>query len=322
MKKFIAKVILLFFLVFANVALINYIYINRTENSDIDNIKKFFIMPDQITICNLGSSHGEYDYNYCDWDKKYKCFNFGLSAQSLSYDYRLLKYYGDRINKGTVVFITVSYFILFGKDETEVAYFDSMNRRYYSILPDTLIKKYDFSTDVMVHYFPSLSVIPTEMIKRIIYPPLPVLEDRWKRNVDSIDLVKDANNAFCRHLLIDKLDSNGHRIKNKEEINALNDIITFCQKKGAIPILITPPYLAEYTDLVKTDKTFYSDFYSIVHEISNKTGTDYYDYALDKRFANQHAWFMNADHLNEEGARHFVNILMKDIVLKRGYISS
>ena len=100
MKKFIAKVLLLFFLVFANVALINFIYINRTKNSDIDNIKKFFTMPDQIQICNLGSSHGEYGYNYCDWDKKYKCFNFGLSSQSLSYDYRLLKYYGDRINKG------------------------------------------------------------------------------------------------------------------------------------------------------------------------------------------------------------------------------
>lgn len=319
MKRFLAKVLLLFFLVFASVALINFIYVNRTKNSNIDNIKKFNIMPDQIQICNLGSSHGEYGYNYCDWDKKYKCFNFGLSSQSLSYDYRLLKYYGDHINKGTIVFITVSYFILFGKDETECAYFDSMNRRYYSILPDKLIKKYDFSTDVMINYFPSLSVLPTVMIKSIISGP-PFLDDRWKNNTDSIDLAKDANSAFERHLLVDKLDSNGNRIENKKEINALNDIIVFCQKKGAIPILITPPFLAEYTDLVKTDKTFYSDFYSIVHEISNRTGTDYYDFALDKRFANQHAWFMNADHLNEEGARNFVNILMKDIVLKRGYI--
>lgn len=40
----------------------------------------------------------------------------------------------------------------------------------------------------------------------------------------------------------------------------------------------------------------------------------YCDYAFDERFMNNYKWFMNADHLNKEGARQFVNILMDEVV--------
>ncbi len=305
-------------LVSAVVGLINVAYI-KMDVSDNDDTNKFATMPAHIQICNFGSSHGLYGFNYEDFDDRYECFNFGLASQYLSYDYRLLKYYQRHIRKGTIVFLPVSYFSLFGKSEEEGKEFLAKNKRYYKVLSKEFIKEYDVFLDFGVNVCPSLLANPIDVIKTLIGKSSNSREKTWKQNATEVNLKKDAEKACKRHLSTDKLDDTGHRILNQEELTALCDMIKLCREKGAIPILITTPLLDAYLKEVEKDQTFFAEFYSLMNEIAEETGTEYYDYAFDARFVKRYDWFMNSDHLNKEGARQFVDILIKEIVYSKGY---
>lgn len=296
---------------------INFIYV-KWHKADSNQINKFGSIPDTIQICNLGSSHGLRGFNYEDLENDYNCFNFGLSSQFLSYEYRLFQYYGDHIDDGTVVFFPISYFSLFGADETSRYNFASKNRRYYSILPASLMKEYDYITDIYVRYLPALIADPGDLIKTLLGKSIDANDESWQKVATDIDVNKDAEAAFYRH--IEECNDDGNRTENQEEIDALYALIKGCQEKKAIPVLITTPYLHEYTDAVKEKaEGFYDQFYSIIDQVVRDTGVEYYDYAFDERFVNEYSWFSNSDHLNKEGARNFVDILMQEIVYARGY---
>ncbi|MBQ7666042.1 MAG: hypothetical protein IJS42_04940, partial [Synergistaceae bacterium] len=145
MKKFLVKLCMFIFILSAIILSLSWLYTPFllkdlcTEN--------FRDMPERIQICNLGSSHGECSFYYDGVSNKFSCFNFGLSAQTLMYDYRILQHYVNHINEGGIVFIVISYFSFFGGPETEAENFIAWNNRYYTILPSRLIKNYDFITD-------------------------------------------------------------------------------------------------------------------------------------------------------------------------------
>ena len=219
-----------------------------------------------------------------------------------------------------VVFITISYFSLFGKGETVDEDFASKNRRYYSILPASLIKEYDEKTDVYVRYLPVLSVDTGVLVMTLLGKNREDNTDTyWQGIASDIDVEENAKAAYVRHIEKNKFDNNGKRIVNTEEVQALYDLINSCKEKGAIPILITTPYLHEYTDEVKKSDGFYDQFYSIIDQVISDTGVEYYNYAFDERFSDKYTWFVNSDHLNKEGARKFVDIIMEEIVKEKGY---
>ena len=312
MRRFLKKVVT-FFLVISIVTLsVNYIYM-KLDKSDSSDVNKFADIPSDIKVCNFGSSHGLYGFNYEDV-KDVECFNFGLSAQYLSYDKRLFEEYKDNIDGGAVVFLPVSYFSLFGKSELTEDVFEEKNRRYYRILPPELIKEYDWETDIYMNDLPSLTA-DTKLFRVLLGRPVDDGSGVWFKTVWEIDVAEDAKGAYERHIVTDKFDENGKRIVNEEEVDALVYLIEACKEKGATPILITTPFLKEYTDAVSgNDEEFYSEFYGLVNEIVEQTGVDYYDYAFDERFVKNYDWFMNSDYLNKEGARQFVNILMSEVV--------
>ena len=64
------------------------------------------------------------------------------------------------------------------------------------------------------------------------------------------------------------------------------------------------------------DTDFYQNFYQVIDEIVNSTEVEFYDYSSDKRFKDNYDLFMNGDHLNEEGAKKFVDVLMKEVFIK------
>lgn len=283
---------------------------------------KFALIPDRIQICNFGSSHGMFGFNYENLENDYDCFNFGLMGQSLSYDYRLFQYYGDHIDNGAVVFIPVSYFSLFGIDETSLEGFAPKNRRYYSILPASLIKDYDSITDIYVSYLPALVTDTGDLVKTLLGKSRTSIDGSGQKVATDIDVSKNAKATFNIHIGNNQrfYNDNGNRIVNQEEIDALYALIKGCQEKGTIPILITTPYLHEYTDEVKENtENFYDQFYSLVDQVSKDTGVEYYDYAFDERFSSEYSWFKDCDHLNKEGAKIFVDILMQEIVYTKGY---
>lgn len=312
MKKFIAKVLIFVFVIAAITGCVNFVYMKR-DNSDPQDVEKFQNMPSSIMVCNFGSSHGLYGFNYEDVDDM-ECFNFGLTSQTLSYDKRIFDYYKDNISEGAVVFIPVSYFSLYGNDEKTNDDFLDKNQRYYQILPADLIKDYELKTDIYVS-LPSLSA-GVNLIKTLLLGSNNTNEENWwSKSAIDMDVKRDAELACERHLFKNKMDENGGRILNQEEIDALKYLISACYEKGCTPILVTTPFMREYTDEIKkADPNFLEGFYSQIDVIVEDTGVLYYDYGFDERFVENYNWFMNSDHLNEEGAREFVNILMDEVV--------
>lgn len=315
MKKFLRKILTLILIVSIITCGINAAFV-KLYGADTEGIKKFSKVPESIRLCNFGSSHGLCGFNYEDIPYASECFNFGLTSQTLSYDYRIFKNYESCIGKGSTVLITISYFSLFGKPETQASDFAAKNKRYYSFLDSSLIKEYDLKTDLFIKYLPALSVRTEVLIKALLgrLRSGDPNNDAWDLVTDGKAASEDAIVACRRHIESGKYDADGSRIVDFEELDALYGLINDCKAKGVLPIIITTPYLKEYTDEVKKTQDFYNQFYSIVNKVCEDTGVEYFDYAFDERFSERYEWFMNSDHLNREGARNFVNILYDEVL--------
>ncbi len=315
MRKFLSKILIYILIVGAISLFVNYLYI--ISNPPLpEHIRKFKEIPSSIELCNFGSSHGMYGFNYEDI-KDVNTFNFALSAQTYSYDVRLLEYYGDHIAEGAVVLIPVSYMSLYGGDEVLDAEFLTKNTRYYRILPKRLIKEYDVKTDIILNQLPALTA-GYDLIKVLLGKQEDVKdtdEVLWG-TITTADAAKgEARSIVERHLYTNKLDAEGNRIINQEEIDALKLLISKCRERGFTPILITTPFLREYIDEVSNrDPDFLDGFYDDVYQIVSDTGVAYYDYSLDSRFIDNYSLFMNSDHLNKDGARIFTDILMDEVI--------
>lgn len=314
MGKFYIKSVIFFSIVCTIVCISNYAYVRKSSIIDSDQTAKFMDVPSNIEICNLGSSHGKWGFNYSGYETQYDCFNFGLGSQSLSYDYLLLQNYEEHLSKGCTVYIVISYFSLFGKDESVDNTFESKNKRYYKILPRDMIKNYDIKTDFFVNYFPVLAE-GENIIEFIHQEPVSETVRLWDRCFSKNEAEEQALQRYMEHIVDDKFDRNGERIVNRNEKEALKSMITFCLKNGTKPFLVTTPYTYEYTKTIEeSDPEFFMDFYGVIDGIIKDTGVSYYDYARDERFLNDYNLFMDLDHLNRAGALKFTDILISETV--------
>lgn len=312
MGKFIRKILILAVVTAIIITIVNGVFVKRYQVSPA--IAKFKEIPSELDICNFGSSHGYCGFDYSNVNEKYECFNFALTEQTLSYDYRLFEEFGNSIKEGTIVFIPISYFSLWGEKEDYSARFEAKNKRYYSILSPDLIKDYSWEKDLLIRKIPVLGASTGDMIRVLL--GLPLIDDNAPYQVATdIDIEHAAENAYYGHIIKYKFDEDGNRIRNDEEIEALYNLINECRNRGAIPILITTPYLKEYTDKVINDPNeFYEEYYGILDAISKETQTPYYDFAFDERFMYSYELFRDADHLNADGAKLFVDILLNEVV--------
>ncbi len=313
MKKFVFKFICFICIVAAICLGLNALYV-AYDKSDDDFTRKFKNVPENIEICNLGSSHGLYGYCYEDYEDEYTCFNFSLVAQSLTYDYNVLSYYKDHLKKGAYVFVNLSYFVILGEDETNNDDFESQNKRYYKFLPPSLVKEYSPYTDLIVS-FPILEAGGINVIAPFIGACPEDLHGEWYVTADTVDVEDDAKKAALRHTVENKRDADGNLIINQNEIQAIYDIIDLCEEEGFQCVLIMPPYMQQYVDAVEKEAPgFEAEFLEMVQNISNDTGVPYYDYTTDERLNQNYGYFMNSDHLNYYGAKAFTEILMQEIV--------
>ena len=321
MKKFLLNLAVYMLFVSTFIVIINQVYIYRVEKNIYGTMGEerndnavIKIVPNGIKICNLGSSHGYYGFNYEDLSGKYECFNFALPSQSLFYDYRVLTNYKSKIEKGAVVFIIVSYFSFFGRPEIERDDFYSRNRRYYKFLSADLIEQYDLNTDFYVNYFPSLIENSLFLVVRKILNPTISNSNDWNKTTTASEASDNALKRAKYHIVDGRLDEKGKRIYNQQAVKALYDIIDLCHEIGAEPILITTPFLHEYNEAIeRLDPNFFNVFYTLISEICKNTGITYYDYSHDKNYARNYSSFINLDHLNREGARKFTNNLVRTI---------
>lgn len=306
MKKFVVKVLVFVLIVSGFVFVANNRYI-KNDQSDAKFIQKFENVPYGIQICNLGSSHGLFGFNYDELSSNYVCFNFGLLSQSLTYDYILLQNYKEHLDEYAIVFIPVSFCIINRIDETEMDDFKSKNSRYYSFLPREDIKEYSYS-EKFYSMFPSLCsrdglmYVLTHQMEKWNY---------WESSAEYIDIEADAERVYREHFVEYRVTDS---LFNQNEVNAVYDIIELCKENNFIPVLITTPLLTEYTQSIQKHEPDYLESYSrLIKEIADSTNCAYYDYSKDSRMVHNKSLFIDADHLNYFGARDFVYYLTHEV---------
>ena len=290
----------------------SYQKIDENKYLDIAKFTTFGIQVQEVQIGNLGSSHGLYDFNYDALTQRgCQCFNFANTSQSYNYDYALLKEYGSYLTKDSILFIPVSYFS-FNDEVVNDTEREAMSIRYYHCLSPENIPDYDLYTDIVANKFPILSA-GEDILKLFPKLNLSLIAFAAEDAIDEAAFANRAKERYSRHF------DNKEEYFMPETIENLYEIIAYCKEHEITPVLITTPFSKYYRDLVSEE--FLREFEDVITGIANDTGVNYYDYSYDARFRDNLAYFMDADHLNDEGAAYFMEILMEEVPELQRFLS-
>lgn len=315
-RKFAKKITIYFLIVGCLTLAINQIYLFQQDKKSLGTMRDkkndnayIYDVPYGIQVCDFGNSHGYYGFNYEKYQEEYVCYNFALPSQSMTYNYNILQEYIDHFDEGAYVFICVSYNSFFGIDEVEFDDFSLKNRRYYRFLSNDKIKEYSWKEDLILNYFPMME-IDLPMWKDVEDKNI----DIWHRITSEGEVRKQIDIRYVEHVG-QNYDENGNIIMNEDEIEALVQMIELCKDKNLHPILITTPFLGEYTEAIDENAPdFWEKYYTIVGDIVSQYDVEYFDYAREQAFIKNYDWYMNIDHLNYWGAEHFTDIIFGKIL--------
>lgn len=280
-----------------------YLPIARKDKNPADSVTKFINIPNNIELCNFGNSQSRDAFGNYETIRDKTCFDFALTAQSLSYNYRIMQQYIDRIEKGATVFICVSYFS-FQLDEENEPKFDSKNEKYYYFLEPRYIKQFDIKEFIFIRTFPVLWHTPNTVIENVNDY---IRKDHENTEHDT-DFERSAEEYFNSRQLLDEA---GKLVVVDEEYCALLNMLRICNENELRPIILITPFRKEYTD--KYDECFYDQFYGLLDDACTQSGAELWDYSKDARFNTKDEYFLDAYHLSESGSEAFLNVIEESL---------
>lgn len=271
---------------------------------DYNKIKKFVDgVPENLEIVNTGSNHAYYGFNY----GSRKCFNFASGAQSLNYDYKILKQYSNNLNGGCKVLIVLAP-LSFGFVDYKN---DSSNSRYYFFMDKDKILNYS-------------------RLKKILYVDMPILKS-WKnfiriflRKKEIKSIINTPDNAekeallringwkkqFNLKNLLDKKSASYLKDEFENVKTILLDMIEFSLEHNWRPIIVIPPASVFLTEKI-SDEFMKEVLYDNIRFLKDKQ-IPILDYWKDDRL-NDYKLYINSDFLNEKGSKLFTEIVLEDI---------
>lgn len=286
------------------ICLLNIPYKKMDDDNYLD-MEKYKTLGEYVTdieIANIGSSHGAYDFDYSYLQALgFSCFNYAGVSQTFDYDYAILQEYGKYMTPGSILFIPVSYFS-FNNEVTNDTEAQALSVKYYHCLSPRYMPDYDLFTDIVTTRLPILSA-GSDILK--LFPNLTLTVCAADTGDDIAEFQRRAQDRYNRHFE----GKEAYFLPEREE--ELREIIRYCQEREITPILVTTPFSCYYRDLVSD--AFLSEFSAKVTSIAEETGVYYRDYSYDERFRDNLDYFSDSDHLNEEGAAYFIQVLISEI---------
>ena len=305
MKKFIFNSLGVIFIASVMIFVLNSVYMNGYYVSALSLDKYNEEVPYNIEVANLGNSHGG-TLDYSKIQNKV-CYNFAMGGQNLSYDYLILKEYGDHFAKGATLFVEVSYFDFYhqvSEDESERL------KAYYFILSSDNNPRYNKKDDFLYHYFPLLAIHPDQLVKvgKNVYDYYKsILFDGKKENEEvKEEYIDNADQRYEDHF---RYYTKCQGIVDETEYSAFKDILEYAKANDINAVVITTPYTKQYGD--RWDKEYKENFYSLVKAVTNQYGVTYVDFNEYDEFTKNNELYRDADHLNESGGTMLVNYLFK-----------
>lgn len=293
----------------------NRLYIRTTYYKNIGEFEntynKNISISSDLEMVNFGSVFGRFAFEYIDNQKGY---NFAMSPQPLSYDYRILKEYIGNIKEGALVVFTLPVFIFALVDYDD----DRKNSKYYSYLSKNSILNYSKWKYIKYYKYPVLTAG-----KNVLHI---IKDSKYKNymgartsNLSRVNIETNALNrtrGWCKQFglkntlensMPDDITSNFEVV-----VKTLNDMIQFCLHHKLHPLLVSTPFSAEL------NKHFSKEFVEAMFyeniKKANKANIPYLDYREHSDFQDRYEWFINGcDWLTKDGREHFMEILKKDI---------
>lgn len=273
--------------------------------NSISQVEKFNYVPDNIKLANTGSSYAKYALQY---GSDVNAFNFALQPQSLSYDFRIIKQYISKMQKGCRIALVISDFAFCFVDYKN----DRANTKYYFFLDKQYILNYTHLKKLIRLKFPLL-----DSLKNIKY----VFKDVSKTVEDTIDIEKKCREEARKRIEGWKKEFGMERFDLKSvtkdmicsfetNVKVVNDMILFCKEHDLMPVIVIPPISEILKKMIPSD-LLDTCLYDNINK-ANSMNIPILDYSNDIRFANCDL-YTNSDFLNEKGQKKFYDVFIKDM---------
>lgn len=292
MKKFIKKTILFSSPVIIFIVMVELLL--RNIPNDYSYKKSYMdIHSNEVETLFLGSSHAFYSLNpnYI----KSKSFNGAHIAQSLDYDFDILKKYKNKTSKLKFIVVPIDYFSLFNRLETGV---ESWRIKNYNIYYG-FGRSYNLKDNIEL-----LNGKLFENIKRIFQY---YIKHNSEVSCNKFGWGTKHNSKNNKELILSgKAAAKRHHKKKiffyNENLAIVKEFIAFAKDKKAKLIFYTNPAYKTYTSQLNQEQ-LQKTYTTIRNIVKSNPNTRYYDFLTDSSFIKED--FFDADHLNEIGAKKF-----------------
>ncbi|TYS69909.1 hypothetical protein FZC76_06695 [Sutcliffiella horikoshii] len=257
--------------------------------------------PYPVDIINLGASHSMYGYYFKPTGLSH--LDLALPAQTIEYDFKLLKEYGKYLKPGGVVIVSISQ-ITFANTETKNV------GNYYKILDRKDIEPFNVIDYYSYLYLPgansgSFHSALSGKLKEFRWNA----HQPWANNGKNYSERKyeDVENEYKEAVETNTIEQNVQRLK---------DIVDYCKAKGYQVVLTMEPVHQSYQEFLTVevmDRLVFQYLESLDLEVP------FLNYMSDQRFANNKDYFIDSNHLNSKGRKMYSWIVYRDLK-KLGYL--
>ncbi|MDO4546670.1 MAG: hypothetical protein Q4D04_01085 [Clostridia bacterium] len=280
--------------------------VDRYTRGDYSSFqKRYAAMPEKFIVANTGDSHARAAFNYDEFD--IAGFNFGMTSQTLPYDYNLVKQYMGRFDEGAVLLIVVSYYTPWADDSDDQQKSDR-DIRYIGILDD--IPNTRLVDNLVNRYLPVLT-LPDRRILSIFRPNEPDMMDDEEIAASGMTMEEIGKNRaeyHMRHIVKD----GAIKPFNDDNIRILGDMVSLADENGVKCVIMTTPYTNAYT--MGFDEEILEIFFQKMNEVAVMNDISFWDYSTDERFTSSDDNFRDSDHLNAEAAKAFTGIVIDRLI--------
>lgn len=278
----------------------NYYKMNYSET---DKLKG----EDKVDYVNTGSTFAYYGIDY-EWSGV-KGLNLALCPQPLESDFKMLKHFEGRYNKGAVIFIVVSDLAFAKKGYLE----RQINEKYYRVLKASEIEAYNLFKALKAKYLPVL--YSWKNFLRFHWDVRPNHEYELRVNENDREAVEADAYKRCQLWMhefgLDNLSDakQGEKFKDVFEYTTgvVKEMISWCRERGYKPILVNLPVTAEMES--SFSESFLQAFY---YDHINKAGNaPFIDLQANARLAD-YLLYLDSCRLNRAGRQVITKILLRE----------
>lgn len=277
-------------------------FVKHSHDYNIDQqILAFRKHPYPVDIINLGASHSMYGYYFKPTGLSH--LDLALPAQTIQYDFKLLKEYGKYLKPGGVVIVSLSQITFANSEAKHIG-------NYYKILDRTEIEPFR-----LIDYYSYLYLPGTNSGSFISAVSGKLKNFKWNAHQPWAN--NGRNYSERKYEKVEAQYREAVENNNIERnVKQLREIVNYCSEKGYRVIVTMEPVHQSYHEYFNEEVMNRLVFQ---HLKALKLDVPFLNYMSDQRFIDNKEYFIDPDHLNREGRKKFSWIVYKDLK-KLGYL--